>query len=234
MFLRGKIGLILGLTVSFMTVKPTLFAQKNDGGRFMLSTNVMQIPLNETSLFADYIFKEKRSVGISVGIIYPVNSAAHIPYGNDDTYPGSVWHGWVIRANYRHYYNPAFGAYYCVQGIFKSTHYSDHDFVNKGYLPDSYVYYRRNEQGWLTGLDLFCGNTITKARSPFFIEVFYGLGIRYRVRNYTTLSARLSDFPYTIPPGAVDSNFPLGDHTKDQFYPTLIVGLKMGLGWLTN
>lgn len=233
MFLKCKIaGCLLLIALStgpFMNV----FAQSK-GSRILFSTNIIQIPINEVSIYVDRLLKKKQSVGVNAGIIYPVRSAAHVPYLSNDQFPGSVSSGWVARANYKRYYFPDAGAFVSIQGIFKATHYGNTNFEDRGFLPESYVHYTRSERSWLAGLDLFLGNTITNPRSALFIEVFYGLGVRYKARDYTTSFARLTRFPVPIAAGVEDPRFPLGNYTRNQIYPTLVFGFKMGLSWLTD
>ena len=151
------------------------------------------MPINEVGIYVDYFFAKRHSIGFGIGDIY-ANNAFKVNFlsGDQGAYPGTVWNGFVARLNYN---------------------IPDHDNIN---------YFVRSEHASLFGVDCFFGYHLTKPQSNLNIELFYGIGFRYRIRNYTTIS---STYPS---PGITDKVQPVWTFVLNQTYPTIIFGLKIG------
>ena len=228
-FLKEKyiacLFLLLGLAIS----KKAVSQPGSVKTRLFISSNLIQIPVNEISLYVDYSYRKKHSFGINGGIIYAVKMSGHIPFQTEDDFPGAAWDGFVARANYKLFYNSDKGSFLCLQGIYKGLSYSNRLFMDKSIYSNTTAQYTRSENAWLAGLDFIHGHSITNERSALFIEVYYGVGVRYRERHYTTLTSTLFTDLGKAPPNATqDPGFPIGEGVKKQIYPTLILGVKMG------
>lgn len=198
-----------------LSCKPNAFSQAKDSTHNLsFSLNLIQCPINEFSLYADYSINKRSSFGFNFGYIYANPKLKVFILSRDQgTYPGTVWNGLVFRADYKRANKYADNKFWEVQAIYKILNYRNQGFDNVE--DDESYFFKRNENAWLLGLDAINGRHLTKPESIFNSEIFWGLGFRYRVRNFTTLSSR-----FNVPP--------VGSFQLQQFYPTIIFGLKIG------
>lgn len=203
------------LLLIFETVSAYSQAKDSTKRRISISMNEVQLPINELSIYADYCLNDKNSFGINVGFIYPNSRFKVFILSSDQgTNPGTVWTGMVFRANYKHCWVNRLKKYWEVQVIYKTLSYHNQSFVN--WIDDNPYDFTRNENAYLIGLDAINGKHLTKYDSHVNLELFWGIGARYRKRNYTNLSTNV---PFA---------YPLGSFILEQFYPTLIFGFKFG------
>lgn len=207
--------------ILFATSFNSTFSQTRDTlkNRLSFSTNVIQIPINELGLSVDYCFNKKHSFGLNAGYIY-ANPAFKVFYfsPNQDTYPGTVWEGIVTRFNYK-YYTSGKQEYIAGQITYKSLSYRNQSFRNL--QGDNVNSFTRSEDTYLIGVDILMGQHLKSSMtSKTNIELFYGFGIRYRGRNYTTSSSHYSYYSNAVAIGAFH---------KTQAYPMVTFGLKIGL-----
>ncbi len=208
---------IVSILLLFVFEANPAFSQAKDTTkrRISISMNEVQFPINEFSIYADYCMDEKNSFGINVGVIYANPTfKVFILSPDQGTYPGTVWNGMVFRADYKHCWVNQLKKYWEVQVIYKTLSYHNQSFVN--WIDDNPYDFSRNEKAYLIGLDAINGRHFLKYDSHLNLELFWGIGARYRKRNYSNLSTNV---PFA---------YPLGSFTLEQFYPTLIFGFKVG------
>ncbi len=188
--------------------------------RFLsININIIQLPINEINFYLDFFISKKHSFGINFSSIY-ANKAFEVFFLSQDQgdYPGTVWNGLGTRINYKYYYSRTESNFFSLQVLYKNIYYRNQKFINLwGDNDNTFV---RSEDAFLLGIDLLHGTHLKKITSNFNFEIFYGLGIRYRERNYTTISSNAAYFPYPKP---------VGTFTLRQTYPTIIFGLKIGV-----
>ncbi|MFI5141057.1 MAG: TPR end-of-group domain-containing protein [Bacteroidia bacterium] len=182
------------------------------------SVNLIQLPINELGIYIDYYFSKRHSIGFNIASIY-ANSIFHVNIfsGDQGTYPGAVWNGVVGRINYKNYFSENKRSYICFQILYKTLSYRNQTFINA--QGDNANTFTRSEDAFLCGLDCMYGYHVGRPSFKFNLELFFGGGLRYRERNYTTLS---SDASYYSSPEK------LGAFHVSQMYPTIVIGLKVG------
>lgn len=202
------------------------FSQSQDSSRNRLSVtvNIVQLPINEAGIYVDYGLKKRHSFGFGIANVY-VNQLFIPDFLSDDqsTFPGAVWHGIAARVNYKAYFLRSRRLYLCIQVLYKSLSYTNQTFIND--YDDNLDYFTRNETAYSWGADLLLGHLITGIKAKIDVDVFYGIGWRYRVRNYTT-TFNNGD------PGAYQQ--PLGSFQLIQNYPSFVFGIKVGYNFFVG
>lgn len=194
--------------------------------RISFTVNVLPIFINEASLYVDYCYKERHSIGVNAGRIYRNNNFRVNWLSSDQgTNPGTVWDGWVTRINYKYYYSKRRRQFVGVEFLYKSLSYSNQSFTNM-YMEQTNTFIR-NEKASVYGWDLLYGQRLTPVNWIFNVEFFAGIGYRLRYRNYTTISSETSNYYHQTPK-------PLGNFSITQKYPFSLVGIKIGINTLQN
>lgn len=186
--------------------------------RLSIFVSPTQACLTEISLFADYLMNESNSVGCSIGYETGTKDAVFYLSPSQDNYPSIVWHGLVARLNYKNFVTERKRFYVSTQLLYKNL-----SFKNQGFEDDLRDVgidwkYTRNEKSYLWAIELVIGNVLTKKTSHFYAEVFYGISLRYRVRNGTTTYSNYDFIPA----------YATGNYSKIQTYPTAVFGVKIG------
>ena len=188
--------------------------------RLTFTLNVLPLVINEESIYIDYCYKEKHSFGISIGQIY-ANPRFYVNILSIDqgTNPGTVWNGIVTRIDYKYHFPNNKQLYMGVDLLYKSLSYSNMSFLNSndgGRATNTFI---RNENATVNGIDWLVGRHFSSIEKIVDIEMFWSIGYRYRVRNYTTISSTINGFA---------GPQPLGSYTLYQKYPMFTIGLNMG------
>jgi hypothetical protein len=215
------------LTDTINTVKPKVLYYDYTKASLRFAINPTEPLVNDYSLFVDYVAKNKTSFGISAGYMIAnkwwnkTNSSS--PEVNDDITPVGVYNGFVGRAYFKWYFinnkirylNPVF--------LFKDLYYDSTKFVDK-IEPYEGVLYERSEKTKVFGLQVLYGkeNYLTK---NIFLDFYYGIGARIRVREYNTIK---------VSPQGAEKLVPLGKFTRNQIFPTIHLGVKIGFGFPLN
>lgn len=198
-----------------------------------LSYNLIQALIDEHSLFVDYSFSKRHSLGFSIGTIYYNQRFDPLIFSlSQNDYPGTVYKGYIARLTHslnvlrRH----DFDFFLLHQQIYQYVYYNNHEFFDGG-KDYSNIRYTRSEKAYILGYDINANaawylnmvNTLYIVVNPFL-----GIGLRYRHRNMET--SNIIDYNYqeymhenprvTMPVA--------GHEVKKQFYPLLNIGLKLG------
>lgn len=183
--------------------------------RLNFSTDLIQACINEWSGHAECQFNKNNSIGLDIGYIYPRRALqVNILSFDQATNPGTVWYGSVFRLNYTHYSKYKPGRFISVRVMYKNLSFHNHSFEN--IRDDEFYYFRRSENAYLSAIDVLGGKIISKPGSWFNLEIFWGGGLRGRVRNGFTSYSRFNDPP-------------AGDYDYHQFYPMVVFGMRMGV-----
>ncbi|HEX7415402.1 MAG TPA: hypothetical protein VF411_15270, partial [Bacteroidia bacterium] len=174
--------------------------------------------INEIGVYVDYFFCGKHSIEFNIGKIYANEGLKlNLLAGDQGNYPGTVWNGIVGRINYKNYFTDNKRKYFAIQVVYKNLYYRNQSFANnQGDNTNTFV---RSEDAYLVGIDFMLGYRIGKPDMKINLELFGGIGLRYRERNYTTLSSHANYY---------QNPKPLGSFVLDQTYPTFILGFKVG------
>ncbi|HLG33278.1 MAG TPA: PEGA domain-containing protein, partial [Bacteroidia bacterium] len=210
-------------TVSIGKPKTLYYDYSKPSLRFAI--NPTEPLMNDYSFFIDYVAKKKRSFGISVGYMIANKwwnkDNRSSPEVNDNNFPVGVYNGFVGRVYYKWYFINDKVRYISSLFIFKDIHYDNASFVDQ-IRPFEWIVYERSEKTKVFGLELLYGreNYLTK---HIFLEFYGGIGARIRKRNYNTTK---------IWPSNAESVIPLGEFTRNQFFPTIHLGVKVGFAFL--
>ncbi len=206
--------------------------------RLTITVNILPLFFNERSLFIDYCYKERHSVGINVGKYFSNTFL-------NEFFKNSKWvaySGLTTGLNYKYSFSKKQKYYVGAELIYKYLSYSGYTFIDskKG---NSDINYVRSETANVYGLDIMYGSHLAGIENGCDVDFYCGIGYRYRDRNYNTLSCSGGGFNgpssngygnpnYVTPPKVI--YFPLGTfHTTEQ-YPTIVLGLKIGVNVFFN
>ncbi len=187
--------------------------------RISFTINLLPVLINEVSLYVDYCYKERHSVGVNVGRIYK-NKAFEVNFlsGDQGTNPGTVWDGWVSRVNYKVYFSRKRKQFAGVEFLYKSLSYSNEVFENG--IGEGRNRFVRNEKANVYGFDHLYGIRLTPPSWKYYAELLGGVGLRVRDRRYTTISSENINYHVHLEP--------LGDFRLVQVYPYSFITIKMG------
>jgi hypothetical protein len=188
--------------------------------RISFTVNVLPVLINELSLYVDYCYKERHSIGVNVGRIYKNRVfEVNVLSGDQGVNPGTVWNGWVSRINYKVYYSKKRKQFAGVEFIYKSLSYSNQSFSHG--ISEGRNVFVRNEKAEVYGADLLYGQRLTPANWIFNVELVGGIGFRVRDRRYTTISSINNNYHRPLEP--------LGSFRIIQAYPYPFVAIKVGI-----
>lgn len=218
------------LTDTVITAKPKPVYYDYSKPSLRFAVNPTEFLVNDYSLFVDYVTKNKKSFGISGGVIIANRWWNQDHEGgqgfeiDDDNLPVGVYNGFAGRAYYKSYFIKQEKSssiknkiwYLCPVFVFKDLHYDNIVFGDK-ISPYEWVTYERSEKAKVFGLELLYGkeNYLTK---HIFIDFYWGMGARIKLREYTT-------FWVSAPV------MPVGQFTRNQIFPTVHLGVKVGFGF---
>jgi len=191
--------------------------------RLSFSINTLPLLINERSIYIDYCYKERHAVGISIGQIY-ANPQLYVNFLSLDQgrNPGTVWNGIVTRIGYKYYFTYGRRHYVEAEVLFKSLGYSNKEFINMQGGEDHMNTFYRSENANVYGANMLFGTHLTSIKKLVNIEFFIGIGLRERIRNYTTLSSAIEGVSFKNPQ-------PIGSFKLKQEYPMVTIGLKIGI-----
>ena len=223
----------------FMIPINTLVFTQNLSKSISLSYNLIQGQINEHSIYLDIIPSDQLSIGFSIGKIFFNSMYDPLPLSpSQNTYPGTVYEGFVVRLNASYYlYRNEFkrywtGGYLGLQLIYKDVFYNNISFKD-GDKKDHYIYYDRNEKAKVFGIDIIEGICFSfgpkKIRESVFLNPYGGIGYRFRHRDIETL--HLTNRGYSPSDGPIPV---LGNEIKKQNYLTLVLGAKVGINIKIN
>jgi hypothetical protein len=187
-------------------------------------TELMKMVISEVNIGLTYRFNRYVGLDLNVGHIYynPVFDPFILSPSQND-WPGTVYKGTSYRLGIKIFPNPGKRNYIAIKGLLKTMYYSGINFLDmtNGYS----ITTLRSESAVVKGMEVEGGKEFITAEGHLLIEVFYGIGIRLKERNYTTYSEML-DGRFNVPAG--QGAYPIGSFTKTQVFPTLELGFKMG------
>ena len=214
--------------------KPATLVEKKPlkNHRLSFSVNILPILINERSVCIDYTYKQRHSVGITIGQIFSnstLQAVRELPGNKDeDKRPGLIYDGIITRINYKYYFFSQSRQYLGLELTYRSASYSkenlsctqivhqdntgENNFNRSEYL-NQYGFY------FLYGAHLLPVDKIGN------IEVFSTIGVRLSYRNYTTYTST-SDFYWATTGQAAQ---PIGHFSRTNIYPIVTIGLKIGL-----
>lgn len=191
-----------------------------------VSTYLSKPFFNEYAVVIEYKPFKRHVFGLTIGEVY---SNEHFQVNklsdSQDKNPGLVYNGIATRALYSYYVTSkkSHAFYVSSQFMFKELKYKNHEFTDSWGDKGSNTYVR-NENTQLYGLDLLvgCSSFIGEENTKFriYLNIYAGLGGRYKHRNIETLSSSVYDWP--------DYIVPKGNTTVDSKYVIPIIGLKFG------
>jgi hypothetical protein len=214
--------ILIAVILSFVQV----FAQ-TDTSTISVGYNIVSGFIDESSVYIDKFPNKKESYGVSLGIVYPNSYFDPMPFSpSQNKWPGTVYNGFVCRANYAYYLLPmeSIGLYASPQFVFKYVYYKNHNFWDGG---DSHVAYSRNENTFVFGIDLNGGVNsaipLNRKSTQFILlpGIYVGLSGRFRHRNTFTYNIDNVNYDGTPPKS--------GRELIDQFYLFPTIGIKIGI-----
>ena len=188
--------------------------------RFALYTDMMLNLLNEKNFGAEIKLRQKISVGASYARVMPSYYLGdHIFIASHHKFPPRIFDGFALRAYFKYYLPFKYGFYFQLTAMYKDAGYG-YNYVFDGAGDDgSKTTERINERAKIYGAYLLAGQEFEIAKYGF-IDMFFGLAYRNRIRTYTTISSKVED-SYFKPD-------PLGTFTVSQHYFAPVIGLKLG------
>lgn len=182
--------------------------------------------LNEKNVGAEIRLSHKISVGATYARVLPSYYLSdHIFVASHHHFPTRIFDGFAFKGFVKCYFennnykNKNNDYYIQFTALFKNAGYG-YNYVfdgagDKGSLTSE----RTNETAKIYGAYLTVGQEMILAKYAF-IDLFFGLAYRYRIRNYTTISSVATKY--------WGSPEPLGTFTVHQHYFAPVIGLKLG------
>ena len=187
--------------------------------RFALHTDMMLNLLNEKNFGAEIKLSKIISVGGSYARVLPsLHYGDHVFIASHHDFPPRIYDGFAFKGFVKYYIDKK-DYYFQLTGMYKQSGYG-YGLVSDG-MGDkgSLTSIRVNEMAKIYGAYLLVGHEFIVAKYGF-IDMFFGLAYRYRIRNYTTISS-ISTKYWGRPE-------PLGTFTVSQHYIAPVIGLKLG------
>lgn len=202
-------------------------------GHLTISYNLIQAFIDEHSLFVDYSFSKRHSLGFSVGTIYYNRGFDPLLFSqSQNDYPGTVYKGYVVRLTYSFYFLEHHGLDFFLlnQPIYQNIYYNNHTFFDGG-KDYSNIRYTRSEKAFILGDDININVKLHLNLTNNFciiVNPFLGIGLRYRHRDMET--SDIIDYNYQEYMSENSGvTMPVAGHElKKQVYPLLNIGLKLG------
>ncbi len=214
------------LTIILIIISISAFSQ--EGKFFRIENNVPQNFFDEYNISFNY--RNSDFLGSYISLGYKYNNQG-LRNGFKDLspsqwdYPILAYNGPVFRMGYiisdysiTKNNNPSI--FYIKFGyIFKYLYYKNKTFYDS--VGDGYFYYfHRSEKAWVNGADLIFGKS-TNIFSKFYIDYHFGIGFRYKIRNFIVDASGLNCL---VSDGAYVGTYNYGMH-----YFTAILGISIGM-----
>ena len=198
---------------------------------YTISTDLAQYALSQPNIDFEYTTSSSICAGINFGYIMPsllfkINTLANGQF----TEPGTVYSGIAIRLYLKFYGLRHFQNYWCIQGVYKSISFNNVSFEDT-YGDAYWNNYTMSEQTSVVGIEILNGHESTTKNRVLNLDLFYGLGFHFRIRNYTITNATLSDphIPGLYPNKPIAYN---GTYSGTLFLLTPVLGIKIGFNHL--
>lgn len=188
--------------------------------RLCFSVNAFLLDKKEVALYFDYCNSYRHSIGLSIGYEYPNPIFSALLFSFDHLTPFPAYNGIVARLNYKHYFTHSRKVYWSTQILYKSLHYNNAVFSEKGAtdeIKDTY----RTENATVLGFDFIFGYHLLKLQAKKNTEIFAGIGYRHRIRDYTVLGTQYQTYGLYNVDGR--------SYHLEQDYPMIILGFKIGI-----
>ena len=196
---------------------------------FSFTTDAMQYLLHQPNVGVEYR-TENFAYGLNIGLVFPDNAFAVNPFANAQyTWPGLVYYGEALRAYWKFFYNENMPAnYFSVQLEYKYLWYNNVGFTDYEPSTSININYSMNETANALGFDVLHGHE-WQLLDIIHLEVFYGLGLHIKVRDYTVLPSAFSSNP-------INTQFPplVGSYKDAISYPAPILGFRVGFNLLNK
>lgn len=188
--------------------------------RFTLHTDLMLNLLNEKNIGAEIKLSKIISIGGSYARVMPSDYFGdHMFIASHHKFPPRIYDGYALRAYFKYYLPPKYGFYFQLTAMYKDAGYGYNYVFDGAGDHGSKTSIRINERAKIYGAYLLAGQEFVIAKYGF-IDMFFGLAYRYRIRTYTTISSIVKD-DYFSPEL-------LGTFTVSQHYFAPVIGLKLG------
>lgn len=187
--------------------------------RFALHTDVILNLLNEKNIGAEIKLSPVISVGGSYARVLPSDYFGdHMFIASHHNFPPRIFDGFAFKGFIKYYMDKE-DYYFQLSCMYKNSGYGYNYVFDGAGDKGSLSSIRINERAQIFGAYLLAGQEFVIAKYGF-IDMFFGLAYRYRIRNYTTLSS-ISTKYWGRPE-------PLGTFTVSQHYIAPVIGLKLG------
>lgn len=186
----------------------------------------------------DNFFCESANIGIeypicrriTLGINFAVSQPQSDYYVNplssaQANWPGTIYYGYAWRFNCKLFDKNKAARYTAFQFVVKSLWYRDVEFYDQpSEYGDNGVYYTRNEDETVFGLDIVRGHEYSIIHDAILIDYYYGIGFCNKLRHIDTWDI---SSPFI---GAVD-DISYGYSFQNKILPTPILGIRIGFNF---
>lgn len=204
--------------------------QATQVGCISLSTDATQYILMQPNINVEYDWN-RIALGLYAGIIKP-DPLFEIDPLADGQYklPGTVYNGLALKLYLKYYDEFKPFAYWCVQGICKPESFSNIDFTDAAIQDEYTISYNMSESSIVLGFDFLRGYELDESieNCPIHIDFFFGIGFHDRFSNYNISESSSSELLTETGRVFQPQN---GNYTNSVFYPTPVIGLKLGFNY---
>lgn len=198
---------------------------------FSITTDLAQYTMIQPNIGFECRITENLTIGINAGLVVPSPMFAINPLADGQfTNPGTVYRGYALRFYFKLFPSMRHKGYWAIQGVYKSLAFNYISFADD-YGDEYQNTYTMSEHSTVTGFDLLHGNDLIGPNRHFDIDLFYGIGVHPRNRNYTITnqSANFVYLPedYSSEPVAYNGNY---SNTLNIFTP--VIGFKVGFNYI--
>ena len=193
------------------------------------SLSILPFLINERSIYIDYTYKRRHSVGINIGQIFSnkvIQTLRSFPNSIDENNnPGLVYNGIIARINYKYCFFLQRRQYVGVELTYRYASYSYANlYIGETHRDDfGENDFNRSEYSYQYGFYFLYGIHLLPINKIKNIEAFSTIGVRERYRNYTTYSSTVNNY------WSGGTRQPIGHFTRTDIYPMVTIGLKIGL-----
>ena len=206
-----------------------LKAQKVELPEFTMSTYPIQFLFNEYSLNFEKLFAQKQTAGFLLSYRPSTKNSGEFEGGghgvfgdySSQNYFNPYYNSFTFGLNTKRYISKRNNIYLDLLGFYRHWW-----FENKTISFDNEEGYRfnglRTEHQNVYGIKLLIGNTSiisTNSRIKPFLDIYFGLGVRYKAADFKTFNGTVNDIYY--------------DYRNDKNYfwlPSAHFGIKFGAG----
>jgi len=209
-------------------------------GTIAASTDLAQYIFQQANICVEYKWN-RMTIGIYGGIIKPDPTFFVNPLANGQyKLPGTVYTGYALKLYFKYFSKEGPINYWCAQLECKPEWYNNQNFrdiLNTGQDYPYYAiddYYTMNEKTTVLGIDMLHGHEF-EINNFLHIDLFYGLGLHDRIRDYTVTSSTLlgSYTQSSTPQSPYNGNCPgyliPGTYIGYVWNFTPVIGVKLGI-----